>query len=143
MWLITHDLGYNVTIANVLIFDNSQQEMTLDDFAKLNGNAFYQLQVQKGLIRESSIQPEPEVNTIVRYLTGEKILDGIPINNEIVTSITVAEALQRGGGISDYTLLSNKPSINGVTLIGDKTTEDLNITAVVQSITAEHINSLF
>lgn len=34
-----------------------------------------------------------------------------------------------GGGTTDYNELGNKPSINGVTLMGNKTTEDLNITA--------------
>ena len=32
-----------------------------------------------------------------------------------------------GGGTSDYLPLNNKPQINGVTLIGNKTTEDLNL----------------
>lgn len=32
-----------------------------------------------------------------------------------------------GGGTSDYSALNNKPQINGVTLIGNKTTQDLNI----------------
>ena len=32
-----------------------------------------------------------------------------------------------GGGTSNYNDLSNKPSINGVTLTGNKTSEDLNI----------------
>lgn len=35
-----------------------------------------------------------------------------------------------GGGTSNYNDLSNKPSINGVTLSGNKTSEDLNITNV-------------
>lgn len=34
-----------------------------------------------------------------------------------------------GGGTSDYNPLTNKPQINGVTLIGNKTTNDLGITA--------------
>lgn len=33
-----------------------------------------------------------------------------------------------GGGTSDYTSLTNKPSINGVTLVGNKTSTQLNIT---------------
>lgn len=33
-----------------------------------------------------------------------------------------------GGGTSDYTALTNKPSINGVTLVGNKTSTQLNIT---------------
>lgn len=34
-----------------------------------------------------------------------------------------------GGGTSDYSQLSNKPSINGVTLTGNKTSADLNISS--------------
>lgn len=32
-----------------------------------------------------------------------------------------------GGGVSDYTDLSNKPSVNGVTLSGDKTSSELSL----------------
>ena len=35
-----------------------------------------------------------------------------------------------GGGTSDYSQLTNKPSINGVTLTGNKTSADLNIGSV-------------
>ena len=35
-----------------------------------------------------------------------------------------------GGGTSDYTELQNKPSINNVELVGNKTTEDLNISYI-------------
>lgn len=35
-----------------------------------------------------------------------------------------------GGGTSNYNELSNKPKINGVELIGNKTSEDLNIKSV-------------
>lgn len=35
-----------------------------------------------------------------------------------------------GGGTSDYSQLINKPSINGVTLSGNKTSADLNIKSV-------------
>lgn len=143
MWLITHDLGYNVTIAGIVVFDNSQQEITLEDFAKLNTNQFYLLQVEKGLITESSVQPPFDEMAKVRYLTGEIYLNNIPVDQEFVTAITVAEALQRGGGIADYELLSHKPSINGVTLIGDKSSEDLRITATVESITDAEINNLW
>lgn len=34
-----------------------------------------------------------------------------------------------GGGTSDYNPLTNKPQVNGVTLVGNKTTSDLGITA--------------
>lgn len=35
-----------------------------------------------------------------------------------------------GGGTSDYTQLTNKPSINGVTLSGNKTSADLHLNSV-------------
>lgn len=35
-----------------------------------------------------------------------------------------------GGGTSDYSQLSNKPSINGVTLAGNKTDEDLGMMSI-------------
>ena len=44
-----------------------------------------------------------------------------------------------GGGTSDYNSLLNKPSINGITLEGNKTTEDLML---VLSITNEEIDEL-
>ena len=37
------------------------------------------------------------------------------------------------GGTSDYTVLSNKPSINGVTLQGNKTSADLNISGMPET----------
>lgn len=43
-----------------------------------------------------------------------------------------------GGGTSDYTELSNKPSINGVTLTGNKTSGELNISGF--SITPVTVN---
>jgi hypothetical protein len=39
-----------------------------------------------------------------------------------------------GGGTSDYEELENKPSINGVTLEGELTTEDLGINIPIESI---------
>lgn len=37
-----------------------------------------------------------------------------------------------GGGTSDYQFLSNKPSVNGNVLVGNKSLEDLGITAAIQ-----------
>lgn len=36
-------------------------------------------------------------------------------------------------GTSDYNDLSNKPSVNGVTLVGNKTNEELNINEISNS----------
>ena len=56
-----------------------------------------------------------------------------PLNNDVLTYNDVTEKWENmpaqggGGGTSDYDLLDNKPSINSVTLSGNKTTADLNI----------------
>ena len=39
-----------------------------------------------------------------------------------------------GGGTSDYSQLSNKPSINGVTLSGNKTSSDLGIGGITRTL---------
>lgn len=44
-----------------------------------------------------------------------------------------------GGGTSDYALLTNKPSINGVTLSGNKTTSDIGIS--IPTTTSELTNN--
>lgn len=44
-----------------------------------------------------------------------------------------------GSAEKDYNSLSNKPSINNVTLVGNKTTEDLKIKANVDKITNQEI----
>lgn len=46
-------------------------------------------------------------------------------DDTVLSSVTI----EGGQGVSDYTELENKPSINGVTLVGNKTTEDLLIEA--------------
>lgn len=43
-----------------------------------------------------------------------------------------------GGGTSDYTQLTNKPRINGVTLTGDKSTSDLGISETWTGTAAEY-----
>ena len=46
------------------------------------------------------------------------------------TTITITDGVISavGGGTTDYSVLTNKPQINGVTLSGNKTTADLGIT---------------
>lgn len=43
-----------------------------------------------------------------------------------------------GGGTSNYNALTNKPSINGVTLIGNKTLEELGVREFVIAILREY-----
>lgn len=67
--------------------------------------------------------------------------------NDIVTVYVISNSnmeLSSVGGsasISDYDNIENKPKINGVTLVGNKTSEDLNINTV--SMTNSDIEAIF
>jgi len=49
------------------------------------------------------------------------------------------EEIPSEGGTTNYNLLSNKPSIEGNVLMGDKTLEQLGITAESLDVTAESL----
>ena len=68
---------------------------------------------------------------MLAYLGGARELPtGAPYNREEEWIMWLRDAIGGGGGgTSDYSDLSNKPSINGVTLVGNKTTGDLGITS--------------
>ena len=50
---------------------------------------------------------------------------------------TLSVSIEEGGGTKDYRYLANKPKINSVELIGDKTAEDLRLQGSMEAI-AEH-----
>lgn len=50
---------------------------------------------------------------------------------------TLSVSMEEGGGTKDYRYLANKPKINSVELIGDKTAEDLRLQGSMEAI-AEH-----
>ncbi|MBR2674980.1 MAG: hypothetical protein IKE52_05975 [Mogibacterium sp.] len=53
-------------------------------------------------------------------------------------SLTFGEAVELpdhgGGGTDDYDLLKNKPKFNGITVEGNKESQDYNLTLSVQEI---------
>ena len=52
---------------------------------------------------------------------------------------------ERSGGMDgsmDYKKLDNKPRINSVTLVGDKTAEDLRLQKYMDEVTAEDIDQM-
>lgn len=56
------------------------------------------------------------------------------INVEIKKSISnIDVSVEKKGGTSNYDELENKPSINGVELVGNKTTADLGIEVDIDS----------
>ena len=68
--------------------------------------------------------PQFNEGNINSYLVPSGSLTGSLSNSGTLTGQI---AIGSGGGTSDYNDLSNKPQINSVTLSGNKTTSDLNI----------------
>lgn len=69
---------------------------------------------------------------LVHKMSGAGVKDDSIV--EMIDQVTNAYSSGGGGGTSDYTDLENKPSINGVTLTGNKTTSDLGITASFDNV---------
>lgn len=65
---------------------------------------------------------------------AQEILMAVEVNAPVKMSVAGDESIAmqtveviRSGGSSDYAALTNKPSINGVTLYGDKSTAELGL----------------
>lgn len=57
--------------------------------------------------------------------------------HDIALAVSIAKS-EGGSGTSNYEALSNLPSINGVTLTGDKTSDDLDLTGLWIGTSAEY-----
>ena len=53
---------------------------------------------------------------------------------------TLSVSLEEGGGTKDYRYLANKPMINSVELIGDKSGSDLNLQDKMDRVTEHDID---
>lgn len=90
--------------------------------------------------------PNPEMKTLTVGentfdIRDDRIGDLADLDTTDKSSVVAAinEAAQGGGGTTDYTDLTNKPSINSVTLSGNKTAADLSLASasdVAAKITA-------
>ena len=73
----------------------------------------------------------PSYDDMLLTETPEKGQTGYVLENDYKDTFFIYNgttwAKVSGGGSSDYTELTNKPSINGVTLSGNKTSEELGI----------------
>lgn len=81
----------------------------------------------------SKYYSEQSIHTTFRSLTDVDFTDAA--NNYVPTYNSTTDKLEMkpgggGGGTSDYNDLTNKPSINNVTLSGNKTSSDLGLVAV-------------
>ena len=71
------------------------------------------------------------------------VLDGgtISLNNNL-NNTDFGVFYKSGGGVSNYEQLSNKPSINGVIVLGDKLGEDYNLQDLMDEITPQEIDNI-
>lgn len=113
------------------------------DIGVLNNN----LDSQDNIVHNAYMQLAPVFSTASTYAVDDVVLYA---NNlyKCITAVTVAGDWDStkwtqvkvsdiaggggGGGTSDYTQLTNKPSINSVTLSGNKTSADLGLQDAIQ-----------
>lgn len=126
---ITNVLSRNSTIEISFTFTNETEYVKNSEI-----KSFY---FEEGRKPEDFVPVEPEQtgnlnillsNGFVEATRVDKMLNFYNANGEIVNSVDLSD-LGGGetGGTTDYIDLENKPSINGVTLEGNKTTEELGI----------------
>ena len=86
--------------------------------------------------------PESRSEEILFATINGEEYNGLPesrIEELLLELKEVIEAGGGGGGTTNYNALQNKPQINGVTLKGDLSAEDLNID---KPLTTEQLNAL-
>lgn len=66
----------------------------------------------------------------------------INLTIEKTKGLTLGINPRGGGGTNDYNSLIHKPSINGVTLIGDKTSDEIHVQAKMDIITEQDIDEI-
>lgn len=63
---------------------------------------------------------------VINYLTEQQFQDAVEAGTIDVNALYLTPS-SGGGGVSSYSDLTDKPSIEGVTLTGDKTFPQLNL----------------
>lgn len=124
------------------------------DITVLNNN----LDSQDNIVHNAYMQFAPVFSTASTYAVDDVVLYA---NNlyKCITAVTVAGAWDAakwtqvkvsdicggggGGGTSDYSQLTNKPSINSVTLSGNKTSADLGLQDAIQIDTMPTASAIY
>ena len=70
------------------------------------------------------IETKSRVERILR-----STIDGTPYENNPLSRVEelLLELKDSGGGVTDYNQLSNKPSLNGITISGELTSKDVDV----------------
>ncbi len=74
--------------------------------------------------------PQSRVEKIIHSMTGDQVALEPPqsrVEEDLLALKEVIEQGGGGGGTTDYNKLTNKPTLNGTTLQGDLTSEDVDV----------------
>lgn len=107
----------------------SQLNTALD--GKVDKNGTDRLMTAAEGTKLDGIAAGAEVNTIVSIT-----VDGAPVIPDANRNVNIVTG--GGGGTSNYNALTNKPTINGVELMGDKSLDDLGI----EGLTTAQLNNI-
>jgi len=102
--------------------DNSPKETTVYGTARVDSNGVY------AMIDGSDIYTP--VNLAVTVSDGDRVMVLLKNRQATVTGNLTNQGGGGGGGVTSYVLLTDKPSIEGVVLQGDKTFEDLTLESI-------------
>jgi len=135
------DTNRQVTLSNAIMVVYANKSVQIGNIVFLSfveNNVYY---VSSG--KYTDLVDKPKLNGVL--LQGSKTLDDVGIQAKLTAgqNITIENnviSASGGGGTSDYTNLTNKPSINGETLAGNKTSADLGLQdrTIVQGIDSKN-----
>lgn len=93
-WLKTLKMDYDLKVGDITVYGNSVQEVVADDLTLLNANAIFLDLVSKGRIVINNSKPDNTAQCFVRPVGGDVTLNGMPVNNDGVPTITLGEAVK-------------------------------------------------
>ncbi len=102
----------------------NKQNTTLATPVEVDGVLYYTVESAIAAIAQNGGGDMSQYQT--KVLVTPITVDGVEYTT-VESAMQAINAKAASGGTSDYSDLSNKPSINGVTLVGNKTTSDLGI----------------
>ena len=118
------------------VYNNPNTDAETDGAANSKAASAYAVQAMYKEIMESGAGGGTYVEANPTLSGGEEALTAIQIGSE-------KYAIEGGGGgVSDYTELENKPSINNVELDGNKTSSDLGLAPASHTHTSSDVSGL-
>lgn len=90
--------------------------------------------------------PQSRAEEILFATINGEPYDGLPQSRIEELLLELKQVIESGGGggggTNNYNLLQNKPQVNGVTLSGNKTTDDLGLVGEDSDLTTAQMDAL-